>query len=222
MSNKIFKALGTAFLLAAPLAAISQKSVTYDFAGTVLTEYGASGYGAPPTGIYANDTGTLSGTFSFTFSNANPVDTVGTISNTSPWVIGNYTGSIFGSQIAPGLVFSITLDGTSFGDLGLTYASALPAAYESISGIQFNGVSSQPLQYTAQEGNWDISNLPGYQSGLLILSTLPGNTVGLLPDGLPVFRSDLTYLGFIATGNNGVSNVLYFTITSLRQRATQR
>jgi hypothetical protein len=139
-------------LLACPIAANAQ-AVTYDFTGTIITGPAANGYAGGPTGGYAADTGSVAGTFTFDFANANPAQSSGTVATAPAWGVENWTGTNqTGPQSVPGNVFATTLVGTSAGDAGLSYSTASPpSSYWSVSGVQSNvtpNYTGAP-QYTA-------------------------------------------------------------------------
>jgi hypothetical protein len=223
--NTIAKWVAVFALLACPMA-VDATAVTFDFTGTIITGLAVNDYAGPPTGIYAGDTGTVSGTFAFDFANENPAQSSGTIATTTGWSVENWTGTNqSGPQTAPGNVFSTTLVGTGAGDVGLSYSTAVPPPFWGISGVQadlsFDEQYFGSPQYIAQEGNYPTS-VSGTQSAFLITGPILGyqGPVGFSSSGLPVFVSGLTYTGFVAMAGNGTSNGVYFDITSLTPATT--
>jgi hypothetical protein len=220
--NTIAKWVAVFTLLACPIAANAQ-AVTYDFTGTIITGPGPNLYvTGPPTGFYAGDTGTVSGTYTFDFAYNNPALASGAFSTATGGNVENDTGTnpnIVTPQTAPGNVFSSTLVGTSAGDVGLSYSTTL-ATFWSNSSVEANPLSSWTgsPQYDASEGNSQTA-LSGTESALLIVGPVQGypNPLGFSSSGLPVFVSGLSYAGVVAS-SDGPSE-LYFAITSLTPAA---
>jgi hypothetical protein len=226
--NTIAKWAAVFAMLACPIAALAQ-AVTYDFTGTIITGPTANSYATAPSGIYAGDTGTVSGTYTFDLAYNNPALVPGTFGMAGGDAL-NATGTnpnLPQPQTAPGNVFSTTLVGTSAGDAGLSYTTAAPQGqYSSISGVQATlsfGVEyyGNP-QYIASESNY-ANSLIGTDSALSIAGPscdCPNPPVGFTSAGLPVIVSGLTYTGSVATSVNDMPNSLYFDVTSLTPATT--
>jgi hypothetical protein len=194
-------------------------AVTYEFTGTIITALAANDFAGPPTGLFAGDTGTVSGTFTFDFANANPA--LSTSVSTTGFHVENWSGTGPGSpqpQTAPGNVFSTTLVGTSAGDVGLSYSTSSPGTYESSSYVDARSgtnYSGSQLYLAAEANRPDSEN--GTQSAFFITAPLSDldPPVSFSSSGLPVFVPDLTYSGSVSTVVNGTPSALYFDVTSL-------
>lgn len=176
--------------------AVHAQAVTFDFTGVVNSVYGTTG---------ATDGMPVTGTYTFDFANANPVQSsppylIG--STALNWGVINQGGGIFSPPPTPpvSVFWSTAQVGT------LSYSSVAGGPYASSSGISGSvGPPANTYQFYAAEQNYTTSSAAPTGSGLIL-----GNPSQSVPawtsDGLPVLVSGqgpsdgFFYSGQIAIG----------------------
>jgi hypothetical protein len=171
-------------------------SVTYDFTGTVYSGNG-------------NLVGTtVTGTYTFDYSNAISDQSSGTIGSASGWSSEAIGGSGENSPlpVPAGLVFSSTAQ-----DGQVSYVSAAPSSYQSGSAINGN---SQTGSYSFGAVEQQIAS-----SGASTASGMGITSSGTAPwssDGLPLFVANSSGTGYFDILNSsGAGTIVDYTITSL-------
>jgi hypothetical protein len=198
-------ALQLALLLSLPITALAD-AVTFDFSGNVTLASGI--YSSVPVGA------TVSGTYTFDLSNANPSQSSGTAGSPS----ASWTSSIFGGSFylsAPTPVDSVVFSSTASVD-GFTYASSPPAPYATFSRVLTAG---PPMSSFYEADDLVCTDASSCHSSDLFGSDLFG--INYTSAGLPDFSaSPAAWSGEFATGEMGTSpDYLDFDIVSLTPAA---
>lgn len=192
----VLKGLFCLALLVGTVAA-NATAVTYDFTGTVTAA----------SGIYASAGTTVTGTYTFDVSAANPSQSSGTVGDTSnPWISGAYGGAVFSSTTPGSLVFATTLDSG-----GVSYSVTSPGSSGSdsfLAGLpNTDDYAAEDIEYAAAR-TYVFSRID-----------LVGNSAATAPfdaDGLPVLSKAITNTGTLYSEVSGAPNgELVYTITSL-------
>lgn len=178
---------GLLALIAAPLTALAQ-SETLNYAATIT---GGSG-------IFASDTGTIGGTYTFNYSNADPTLSSGTVGSSQGWA--SYSSGAY--------VFTNAAFSTSSGN-NVSYSDGPPGALADQTlvlatpggGLSFSSYNQQQ----SDPNNFTLSVL-----GIVSAGT-PWNS-----SGLPVLAAGDQGQGAIEVDVNGVLSELDYTVTSLK------
>lgn len=182
------KILGMVALMAAPIAASAQ-AVTIDFMGTITDA----------SGIFAGDTGTITGTYVFNYSNADPTQSAGTVGSALGWETYSAGAYVFSTAA----VFLAGNDIYSDGPPGSSSNQSIVLAGPGQSFLAGNQQQTDSNDFTL--------------SGLGITSTgTPWSH-----KGLPVPGAGDQTSGGIEVVINGIQSALDYNVTSLKVGPTR-
>jgi hypothetical protein len=178
------KIFGLVALMAAPIAANAQP-VTIDFQATI----------ADASGIFAGDTGTITGSYLFNYSNADPTLSAGAVGSSLGWQSGSGNAYVFSTAA----VFYAGQDIYSDGPPAISNQSIVQA----LPGQGF-------LAGNQQQTDANDFTLSGV--GIVTSSGTPWSN-----DGLPVPSAGTPVSGGIEVESNGLTpSVLDYNVTSLK------
>jgi hypothetical protein len=179
------KIFGIVALLATPIAANAQP-VTIDFKATIVDA----------SGIFAGDTGTITGSYLFNYSNADPLLSGGTVGSASGWLSGSAGASVFSTTAVFYAGQDIYSDGPpAIGDQSIVVA------------LQGQGFLAGNQQQT------DVNDFTSSALGILTSTGTPWSK-----KGIPVPSAGTPASGGIEVGiDNGLApSVLDYNVTSLK------
>lgn len=176
------KVFGILALMAAPLAANAQ-DVTIDFSATI----------ADASGIFAGDAGNLTGSYSFNYSNADPLLSAGAVGSTGGWLSASAGANVFSTTAVFFAGQDIYSDGPPLSPGSQSLVEAVPGQF--LAGNQQQADSS----------NFTLSALGVTSTGT------PWST-----GGIPVSSGGATASGGFEVVINGVTSQLDYTVTSLK------
>ena len=190
------------FVLCGLLSGAAQAQ-SYDFTGTVKEASGI--YSSIPIGA------TVTGTYTFELSNANPAQSNGTIGSFSTtWDAELFGGSYYVTSPPP--VSSVVFSSTANVD-GFTYASYAPTTFQTFTRVMNTVPPPNGTYYEADE--FICVSLAECHSSDLFGNDFSG--IDYTSAGLPLFSaSPEGWNGQFATGPQDTGSTLEFSITSLR------
>jgi len=197
--NKLGASILICAALGAPIAAIADTVVTYDFTGTVI---GASG-------IYSSAGTSVTGTYTIDVGAGFPSQSTLPVSFTSIWASLAYGGTNYGTTAPSALVFASTLMSG-----GVSYSNSTPSSVGSNSFVEgFPESGTVPNGYAGGDTESPDSTDSVYSSFELIGGT--GTSAPFDANGLPIFANASSGTGVLNSSVAGSTGTLAYTISSL-------